>query len=134
VLIPATIAGLRLFTFLFGLYAAIWIALEGNLAQTVLLGAWAALVAAGRLWQRYLAGRSLSTGQWLLAMTASGLAIGLFSPLLTLVFMVMKTGLHSHGPEFSPAEVAWVIRLTPLWASGAGLVGLGAGLLALARR
>jgi hypothetical protein len=132
--IPATITGLRLFTFLFGLTAVIWIALEGNLVQTVLLGAWASLVAAGRLWQRYLAGRLLSTGHWLLALTATGMAVGLLAPLLTLIFMVMKSGLHAHGPEFSPAAVAWVIRQTPLWAIGGGLACLGAGLLALARR
>jgi hypothetical protein len=133
VLIPTAIPGLRLATFLFALYAAVWIALEGNLAQTVLLAFWAALIAAGRLFGRYLAGRHLSVPLWLLVMVAAGLAVGLGSALLTLFFMVIKTGLHAHGPEFSPAEIAWLLRQLPLWSLAGLLAGLGIALLALVR-
>ncbi|MEW5989183.1 MAG: hypothetical protein AB1791_21360 [Chloroflexota bacterium] len=119
-------------TIAWGVYAAVWITLEGNVAQTVLLAVGLALLTAGHLGQRGLGGRQLSRSQWLLVAMVTGLLTGLFSSLLTLIFMVVKTGLHAHGPEFTPDEMAWVVQQIPVWAAAGLLAGLGLGLLGVA--
>jgi hypothetical protein len=58
------------------------------------------------------------------ATAVTGFLFGLGCGLMTLLLMVLKTGLHGHGPEFSPAEINWVWGQIPLW----GLVGLLGGL------
>ena len=62
-----------------------------------------------------------------------GLAMGAGTVLMSLFLMAIKTGLHAHGPEFSPAEITAVWQLLPLWSLVGVLAGLGAGLLLLAR-
>lgn len=126
---PTRIPGLKKVTAAWGVYAAVWITLEGNVGQTVLLAVGLALLTAGHLLQRGVGGRRLSRPQWLLLAATAGLLIGLSSSLLTLVFMVVKTGLHAHGPEFTPGEMAWVVQQAPVWAAAGLLAGLGMGLL-----
>jgi hypothetical protein len=41
--------------------------------------------------------------------------------------MAVKTGLHAHGPEFTPAEINWVLQQTPIWTAAGLLAGLGLG-------
>ena len=64
--------------------------------------------------------------QWA-AQEGAGLGFGL----LTLLIMAVKTGLHGHGPEFSPAEISWVIDQIPLWSLVGLLAGLGVGIVAI---
>lgn len=127
--LPEKMLGLRLITILWAVYAVLWIIPEGDLTQVMILGAGGAAVAIGQLWQRLLAGRRLALAAWLFAVSAAGVLLGLLGGGLTLLGMVMKTGLHAHGPEFRPAEIAWVAQQTPLWGAAGLLAGLGLGLL-----
>jgi hypothetical protein len=128
--IPSRLPGLKLATILLAAYFILWIPLEGNLSQTVLIAVWVALVTAGHLAQRWLGGRTLGRGRWLLVAAAFGLYLGLASAILTLLAMALKTGLHAHGPEFTRAEINWVLAQLPLWAAAGLLAGLGLGMLA----
>jgi hypothetical protein len=111
-----------------------WIALEGNLALDVVLSGWAmALMAAwGVGWLS--ARRSLSTARGLAVSGAAGFLAGVGTALMTLFLMAFKTGLHGHGPEYTPEQIAWVWGQVGLWVVVGLLAGLGLGLLAAARR
>lgn len=111
-----------------------WIALEGNLALDVVLSGWAmALMAAwGVGWLS--ARRSLSTARGLAVSGAAGLLAGVGTALMTLFLMAFKTGLHGHGPEYTPEQIDWVWGQVGLWVVVGLLAGLGLGLLAAARR
>lgn len=127
--IPNQLPGLKVATILLAAYFVIWIPLEGNLGQAVLMGVWVALVTAGYLGQRWLGGRVLGWGWWVVVAAGLGLFVGLGGGVLTLAAMVVKTGLHAHGPEFSRAEINWVIEQLPLWGAAGFLAGLGIGLI-----
>jgi hypothetical protein len=127
--IPVQIPGLRLLTAVWGLGFVLWIAPEGDLAQVVALGVGGTAVLLGHLVQRVWGGRRVARGMWLGGTAVLGLLFGAGSGLLALVFMAVKTGLHAHGPEFSPAEIAWVWQQIPLWAGAGLLAGLGGGML-----
>jgi hypothetical protein len=127
--VPAKLPGLRAGLILLAVYLVVWIPLEGNLWRALLLGAWSCAVGLAHLIQRHLGGRTFSPWQWLGLWAGSGLLLGLGSGLLTLVAMAMKTGLHNHGPEFSRAEISWVIAQTPVWTVAGLLAGLAIGLL-----
>ena len=114
---------------LFGVYAAVWISLEGALWPVVVMGVGVTAVSLGHIAQKYLGGRTLSARQWVGVTAVTGLLLGLFSGLTILIFMAVKTGLHAHGPEFTPEQIAWVIRQTPIWAAAGMLAGSGIGLL-----
>ena len=45
---------------------------------------------------------------------------------------VFKTGVHAHGPEFSPAEIGWLMQQAVLWSLVGTIAGAGLGLLRLA--
>ena len=121
--------GLRGLTAVYLLYALIWIPLEGNLRRAVAMGVVTTAVLLMHGWQRYGAERVLSWGWWLGKTAVFGLLFGAGSSLLTLAAMAVKTGLHAHGPEFTPAEIIWVWQQLPLWAMAGLLAGLGAGLV-----
>ena len=127
--IPARFPLLKVASALLFLYSIVWISLEGRLGQTILLAIGATAVGAGVAWQRFLGGRIISSRSWLLATSLTGLLCGISVGLLTIVFMVVKTGLHGHGPEFTPDEITWVLDQIPLWSAVGLLTGLGAGLL-----
>ena len=79
--------------------------------------------------QHFLGGRTFSVKQWWGITAVLGLLLGLGSGLLTLLFMAVKTGLHAHGPEFTPPEVTWLLQQILLWTAVGLLAGLGLGLL-----
>lgn len=79
--------------------------------------------------QYFLGGRTFSGKQWVGITAVLGLLFGLGSGLLTLLFMVIKTGLHAHGPEFTPPEVTWIMQQVPLWTAVGLLAGLGLGMV-----
>lgn len=132
--IPTKIPGVRWLTAIVGLYSLIWISLEGALWQVILLALGLGLLCAFYVLQRLLGGHRISAGRWMAFCAGLGGAGGLACALLTLALMVIKTGLHGHGPEFTPAEIEWLLRQMPLWSIAGGLAGLGLGMLGLAYR
>jgi hypothetical protein len=132
--LPAHFPGLRLATLLLLAVAVVWIAPEGNLANTLALAIALTLLLLTHLAERRLGGNRLAGRQWLLALTLLGLAAGLGSGLLALLLMALKTGLHGHGPEFSAEEINWVLASIPVWAPAGLLAGSGLALLTLALR
>jgi hypothetical protein len=132
-ILPLTIPILRPATVLLALYSAVWISLEGNLPQTLVLGIGVTAVSLLHLLQRTLCGRRLFLPSWLAMAAAAGLALGAGSGLLTLFLMALKTGLHAHGPEFTASEVAWLWRQLPLWSLAALLSTIGLALILAAK-
>jgi hypothetical protein len=127
---PKKIPGLKWLAILTAVYGLIWMSLEGNLVQVVLLGTAVSVTLTGHFVQRYIGGRYFRLPGWLAAAQAGGLLAGLGSGILTFCFMALKTGLHGHGPEYSAAEIEWVLGMIPLWGLAGLAAGLGLGLLA----
>jgi len=126
---PAKIPGLRGITAVYALFAFVWIALEGAMTNAVGMGVGITAVLLAYLAQYFLGGREFPARRWWGITAVGGLLFGLGSGLLTLLFMAVKTGLHAHGPEFTPQEITWVINQIPLWSVVGLLAGLGLGLL-----
>ncbi|MBK9050843.1 MAG: hypothetical protein IPL78_07995 [Chloroflexi bacterium] len=129
--LPDKLPGLRLLTVLLAGYFALWISLEGDLTQTVILAVGSCVLAAAHLIQRWGRGRVLAGWFWLIGMTLTGLLVGVSTIFATLAFMAVKTGLHAHGPEFTPSEIAWVWNQLPLWTIIGTLTSLGLASLIL---
>lgn len=127
--IPRKVPGLKPFLVLFAVYTAVWIALEGELWRVVVMGVGGTAVSLGYGWQKWLGGELVNGWKWWGVTAVSGLLFGLGSSLLSLIFMAIKTGLHAHGPEFTPAEINWILQQTPIWAAAGLLAGLGLALL-----
>ncbi|MGW8319863.1 MAG: hypothetical protein ACWGPS_11500 [Candidatus Promineifilaceae bacterium] len=130
--IPETIPGLRWLTVLIGLFGIAWISLEGALWQVVALSVGLTLLGGLHLVRFWLGGRAVKPSQLLLVCAALGGIGGLACALLALALMAVKTGLHGHGPEFTPTQIDWVVSQMPLWGVSGTLAGLGLGLLTLA--
>ena len=121
--IPPKIRGLKWLTIIVGLYAIVWLSLEGAVAQVIALAVGLALLGAGYLTQRLMGGRELTVSQWLLFAGSLGAITGLTCGLLVLALMAIKTGLHGHGPEFTASQIERAVAQIPLWT----LSGLIAG-------
>jgi hypothetical protein len=128
-LFPRRMPGLRTLTALGGIYALVWISLEGSLPGVIILAVTATFLGLAHGSTRLLGGRAMGPFTWIGAFVFGGMALGLGAAMLTLLFMAVKTGLHGHGPEFTQEEVIWVARQTPLWTAAGFLAGLGLGLL-----
>lgn len=120
---------LKIASVLLALYSFLWISLEGELWQVLLLALALLIVGAGIIWRRYLVDHTFSTLSWLLATGFTGLIIGLLIGLLAILLMTVKTGLHGHGPEFTHAEIIWVLNQIPLWSAVGLLLGVGTGIV-----
>ena len=127
--VPAKMPALKGATILLGGYFVVWVALEGNLSQTIALAMLAIGVWLGRIGQRYGAGRKMSPAGWLLLSGFGGLFFGGGIGPLTLALMALKTGLHAHGPEFTLLEINFIVTQMPLWGFAGLLAGLGLGLI-----
>jgi hypothetical protein len=129
---PAKLRGLKWLAAVVGLYGFIWIGLEGAIWQALLLAV--GLVLSGELYllERQLGGRHISGRRWLLYCALLGCFSGLACAILALALMAIKTGLHGHGPEFSAAEIEWLLAQIPLWMVSAMIAALGLGTLAMA--
>lgn len=63
---------------------------------------------------------------WVIVGGLSGLVV----PLLAVLFMLLKNGLHSHiAPDFTLAQLVSVLQRAPFFMLGGSLIGLGIGLL-----
>ncbi len=131
--IPRKIPGLKLVLVFLAIYTAVWITLEGALWRVIVMGVSVTAVSLGYGWQKWLGGRLVNGWMWWGGTAVTGLLFGLGSGLLSLVFMVVKTGLHAHGPEFTPTEINWVLQQTPIWTMAGLFAGLGWGLLIKSR-
>ncbi len=129
--VPIRIPGLRGATLLLGVLLLAWVAPEGRLWLETGLGALTTAVLLAHLFQHFLGGRVLSVGAWVGVTAVFGLLFGLGSALFTLFLMAAKTGLHGHGPEFTPAEINWAWNQIPLWSLAGLLGGLGLGMIAV---
>jgi hypothetical protein len=127
--LPERLPGLKWITILWGLYTVIWAMLESGLWPTILLAILSSVMFLGHLTNRVLGGKRLTFGIWLLLSVVLGSLFGLGSALLTVILMILKTGLHAHGPEFSALEINWIVQQIPWWTLGGMLGGLGLGLL-----
>lgn len=116
-----------------GLYAAVWMILEGDIWRDILLAASSLAVGAAAVVTRRWGGRTLPAGKGVFLAPAVGLCWGAAVALLTLFLMALKTGLHAHGPEYTTAETVWVLGQLPVWGGAGALAGLGLGLLLVAR-
>lgn len=130
--IPSRFPGLRLATLLLVVAGVVWIALEGELARDLGLGMATTVLLLAHLAERTLGGSALSPVRWFFVLALLGLACGVGSVLLTLGLMILKTGLHAHGPEFTAREVAWLVGNLPAWAGVGLLAGAGLALITLA--
>jgi hypothetical protein len=130
--VPEKIVALKWLTVIVGVYGVIWIGLEGAMWHVILLAIGLILISVLYLFQRILGGRELTSRRWLILCGGLGLVSGLTCVLLSLALMAIKTGLHGHGPEFTSADIEWVIGQAPLWTLAGLLAGLGAGILAMA--
>jgi len=126
---PQKIPGFRWLLAMWAVYTAVWISREGALWQVVVMGTVTTILMLAHGWQRWLGGKTMRQGLGVLVTAVSGLVLGAGSGLLTLVFMTVKTGLHTHGPEFSRVEIYWVLTHLPLWTAVGLLLGLGLGLI-----
>jgi len=131
VVFPRKAVYLKWVTAVYILYALVWMSLEGSLVRVVIMGAGTTAVSLAYLTRRFWSNRTLPRGVQLGGTAVLGLLFGLGSGLLTLLFMAVKTGLHAHGPEFTPQQIAWVWQQTPLWALAGLLAGLGLGMITL---
>lgn len=122
--IPERIPGLKWLKVGWVGYFVVWIVLEGDLNQTMLLGVGSCVVAAAHLIEQWGRGRAVSRRAWLLGLAGVGSLAGAGSGLATLALMAVKTGLHAHGPEFTPAEILWVWQAIPLWGIVGGTTGM----------
>lgn len=120
-------------TIVWALYALLWIGLEGELRQVMAMGIGAALLLVGYGLQKWTGQRPLPLQTFLRRIVLLSLLGGLLAGPLTVLFMALKTGLHAHGPEFTPQEISWVVQQIPLWSLTGTLMGLGAGLLLAAQ-
>lgn len=127
--IPNKLPGLRWPVIALSLYGVVWISLEGALWQVMVMGVGITAVSVLYLVQRLLGGRRLSVAGWLAITAVLGTATGAASVLMTLAFMAVKTGLHAHGPEFTPTEITWTLAQLPLWSIIGLLVGTAVGFL-----
>lgn len=133
VIFPQRLPLLRWMTIAWSTYGLIWIGLEGELRQVMVMGIGAAVVGWGHSLVWLGQKRPLPLPVWLALSSFLGLLCGLLAAPLTILFMALKTGLHAHGPEFTPQEVAWILQQTPLWSLIGLVAGLGIGFLLAAR-
>ena len=122
---------LRWITILWVISALVWLSFEGELSGTVILGIFSSALFLAQGGQKLLAGRRFSPGIWLLLAAVIGLFWGILAVLFSLLLMVVKTGVHAHGPEFTTNEITWIGEQLPIWAFAGLLAGLGLGLITL---
>ncbi len=131
--LPKRLPALNWLKFALLLYGIIWIGQEGNLPWVMVMGIGVALTLGSKIVVWIGRKRPYPLHTFLLLSATVGLLSGIFASPITLFFMSLKTGLHAHGPEFTPQEIAWTLQQTPLWGVLGALTGLGIGLIMAAR-
>ena len=132
--IPHRVPHLWLAVLLWGLYALLWTRLEASLARDGLLAGWGLALLGVWLVARAFGGRALGAGQVAALGAAVGLAWGAALGPAVLLLMALKTGLHGHGPEYTAAQIGWVVAQWVWWVGAGGIAGVGLALLWLGWR
>lgn len=126
-------AGLRkLVIVVWAMTAVLWTMLEGDMRGAVLLGSFTTLLALALLYERRAARWLVDDAATVFIWGIMGALLGFGSVVITLLWMAVKTGLHAHGPEFSTAEITWLMQQAPLWTTAGLLGGAGVGLVRVA--
>ncbi len=115
---------LRSAFFLVGASVLLWLSSENQDARLALLfGALLSILLALRVTVR----ADLTCLSPLITAGIGGL-VGLSTPLLAALLMLLKIGLHSHPtPDFSLSQVIDVLERAPFFLAGGLLLGLGIG-------
>ena len=115
---------MRLGAILLGVMILFWLSLEDRderqaVFLAVLLSTLGAVATRMRFSKRIY-------GYWYLLL---GVVFGFLVPMLAVLLMVVKTGLHGHSvPDFTLAQISAVLRLIPVWSVVGLLVGGAAAL------
>jgi hypothetical protein len=127
--IPPYPKRLTLITLLYGIFTFIWMSAEDSVWLVTALGlSLSLLILAHGVFR--LGGRTLSARLWIPATIILGTLVGAGTVAVTVLFMLMKTSLHSHVyPDYPfPLIGGMVERLLPWMAAGA-LAGLAVALI-----
>jgi len=111
------------------LASILWLALEGNLTLTACL---AALLTALLIYEGLYRLRRAESRRWsrsIALFPPLGFLTGITVVLITLALMVLKSGLHAHGPEFTRDEFELVWRQGILLAISGLLCGTALAIL-----
>ena len=129
--IPVSMPYLRAATLLWGVYALVWLSLEGHVGRDGLLAGWGLALLVLWLVERVFGGRAVTVGRLAVLGAAVGLGWGAALGPAVLLLMALKTGLHGHGPEYTAAQLAAVVSQWPWWIGAGAVGGVGLALLAL---
>lgn len=132
--VPSRVPYVRAATLLWGVYALVWLALEGDVGRDGLLAGWGLALLALWVAVRLLGGRELGPGRVAALGAAAGLGWGAALGPAVLLLMALKTGLHGHGLEYTAAQITWVAAQWPWWVAAGGIAGVGVALLWLGWR
>lgn len=113
---------LRIAVILLGAVVLFWLSIEDqNEGWALLLALFLSFLIAIVLYLRLGDGR---LGFFLIPVL--GALSGLLVPVLAVLLMVVKIGLHGHGePDFSIAQVSEVLQRIPIWIVAGLLIGVG---------
>ena len=132
---PPTARGkfwLRLTALLLGFGILIWLPIEDQSELGVLItsGAICTWIAA-----RLLITSPQNDRQLILRHVLVGSGAGLILAPMAIILMAIKSGIHGHGtPDFSVAQIQSVLSRIPFFVLSGFLIGLGSGILRLAKR
>ena len=123
---------MRISGLLLGIIVLVWVPIEeqselGVLVISAAICTWAAI------W--ILAKPIVSNKQLILRHSVVGAGAGLVIAPLAILLMAFKSGIHGHeAPDFTVAQMQFVLSRTPFLVLSGALVGLGSGLWRLARK
>ncbi|MBE9524803.1 MAG: hypothetical protein IMY76_06865 [Chloroflexi bacterium] len=118
--------GLRFLTFLIGLAFLFWLSFEDD---QIWLPTMMASVAS-LLWAfRISYSRTIHTLKDIVWQTWIGIIAALAVTPLAVILIFFKSGLHNHvAPDFTPAQILFLLQRTPHWAGVGLLIGLGSSI------
>ncbi len=122
----------RLTALLLGFGILIWLPVEDQSELGVLIASGAICTWIGA---RFLITAPKKDWQLILRHALVGSGAGLILAPLAIILMAFKSGIHGHGtPDFSVAQMQSVLSRIPFFVLSGFLIGLGSGILRLAKR